>query len=101
MYYVPLSESMATGTRVQIQGIEFGVISVLLYVVYFSSQLLTGWVSMGTRSTLPIKEISLILRNNLAASKVMPDLQLVSDSTATMGVNAVESGISQLVLSPV
>ena len=48
---------------------------------------------MGTRSTIPSKEISLILENDLAASKVMPHLQLVSDPTATMGVNAVESSI--------
>ena len=48
---------------------------------------------MGNRSTLPIKGISIILGNDLAVSKVMPDLQLVSDSTATMGVNVVESGI--------
>ena len=48
----------------------------------------------------PIKEISLILGNDLAGSKVMPDLQRVSNPTATMGVNAVESSIFQLVLSP-
>ena len=41
---LPLSESTATGTRVHIQGIEFGFVSVLLHVVYFSSELLTGWL---------------------------------------------------------
>ena len=41
----------------------------------------------------PIKGISLILGNDLAGSKVMPDLQRVSDPTATMGINAVESSI--------
>ena len=59
----------------------------------FSSELLTGRVTVGTRFTLPIKEISLILGNDLAGSKVMADLQLVSDPTAAMGVNAVESSI--------
>ena len=48
---------------------------------------------VGTKPTLPIKGISLILGNDLAGSKVMPDLQLVSDPTATMGVDAVESSI--------
>ena len=40
----------------------------------FSSELLTGRVTVGTRFTLPIKEISLILGNDLAGSKVMADL---------------------------
>ena len=48
---------------------------------------------MGTRSTIPSKEISLILENDLAGSKMMPDMQLVSDPTATMVVSAVESSI--------
>ena len=90
---LPLSENMATGTRVQIQGIKLGVVSVPLHVVYFSSELLTGQLTVGTTPTLPIKGISLILGNDLAGSKVMPDLQLVSDPTAIMGVNAVESSI--------
>ena len=61
--------------------------------IYLSSELLTGWVTVGTRFTLPIKEISLILGNDLAGSKKMADLQLVSDPTAAMGVNAVECSI--------
>ena len=52
---LPLSKSTAIGTRVQIQGIELEVVSVPLHVVYFSSELLTGRVTMGTRPTLPIK----------------------------------------------
>ena len=90
---LPLSENTATGTRVQIQGIELGVVSVPLHVVCLSSELLTGQVTVGTRPTLPIKGISLILGNDLAGSKVMPDLQLVNNPTAIIGVNVVESSI--------
>ena len=75
----------------QIQRIELGVVSVPLHDVYFSFELLTGRDIVGTRFTLSIKEIPLTLRNNLAGSKV--DLQLVSDYTATMEVNGVESSI--------
>ena len=50
-----------------------------------SSELLTGRDTVGTRPTLPIKGIPLILRNYLAGSNVMPDLQLVSNPTTTMG----------------
>ena len=52
---LPLPKSTATGTRVQIQGIELGVVSVPLHVAYLSSELLTDRVTMGTRPTLPIK----------------------------------------------
>ena len=82
---------MATGSRVQIKRIELGVASVPLHDVYFSFELLTGQDTVGTRFTLSIKKISLTLGNNLAGSKV--DLQLVSDHTATMEVNGVESSI--------
>jgi len=34
---LPLSESTATGTKVQIQGTELGVVSVPLHVIYLSS----------------------------------------------------------------
>ena len=91
---LPLSENTATGTRVQIQGIELGVVSVPLHVVYLSSELLTGQVTVGTRPTLPIKGHHLFWGNDLTGSKVMPDLQLISNPTAIMGVNVVESSPS-------
>ena len=45
-----------------------------LHIVYFSAEL-SGWVTMGTRPTLPINGVTLILANDLAMSKVMPDMQ--------------------------
>ena len=77
--------------------LNLGVVSVPLHVVYLSSELLTGRVTVGNRLTLPIKGISLILGNDLAGSKVMPDLQLVSNPTAIIGVNVV---FFQHMLSP-
>ena len=66
---LPLSESMAIVTRVQIQGIKLRVASVPLHVVYLSPEFLTGRVTVATRLILPIKRISLILENDLAGSK--------------------------------
>jgi len=48
---------------------------------------------VGTRPTLPIKGISLILGDDLAGSKVMPDLQLVSDPELTEEVSVSETSI--------
>ena len=46
---LPLSDGTATGTSVQIQGIELRVMSVPLQVVYLSSELITGTVTVDTR----------------------------------------------------
>ena len=72
----PLSDSTATGTSLQIQGIKLGVMSVPLHVIYLSSDLITGTVTVDTRPILPIKRISLILGNDLASSEVILELQL-------------------------
>ena len=51
-----------------------------LHTIFINSDIVTGMVTVGIRPTLPIKRISLILGNDLAGGKVMPDLQLVEDS---------------------
>ena len=75
---LPLPDSTATGT-VQIQGIELRVVEAPLHVIYLTSDLVNGAVTVGIRPTLPVKGISLILGNDLAGSKVIPDLQVVND----------------------
>ena len=56
-----------------------------MWFTYLTSELLTGQVTEGTRPTLPIKGISLFLGNDLAGSKVIPDLQLISNPIAIVG----------------
>ena len=88
-----LSGCTATGTSVQIQGIKLGVMSVPLHIIYLSSDLITGTVTVGTRPTLPIKGISLILRNDLASSKVILELQLISDPEPMQEMSVSETSI--------
>ena len=40
---------------------------------------MNGTETVGIRPALPVEGISLILGNDLAGSKVMPDLQVVND----------------------
>ena len=82
---LPLSDSTATGT-VQIQGIELRVVKAPLHVIYLNSNLVKGTVTVGIRPTLPVKGVSLILGNDLAGSKVLPDLQLVTHSKWRMNL---------------
>ena len=88
-----LSDSTATGISVQIHGIELGVMSVPLHVIYLSSDLITGTVTVGNRLTLPITGISLTLGNDLASKKVLPELQLISDPELTQESSAPEANI--------
>ena len=88
-----LSDSTATSTSVQIHGIELGVMSVPLHVIYLSSDLITGTVTVGNRLTLPIKGISLTSGNDLVSKKVIPELQLISDPELTQESSAPKANI--------
>ena len=63
--------------------------SVPLQVIYLSSDLITGTVTVGNRLTLPIKGISLTLGNDLASKKVI--LQLISDPELNTGIECSRS----------
>ena len=58
----------------QIQGIELRVVNAPLHVIYLNSYLVNGTETIGIRFTLPVKGVSLILGNDLANNKVLPDL---------------------------
>ena len=76
---LPLSEETATGDQVLIQGVELGIVSVPLHSLHLESELVTGDVIVGLRPTLPMADVSLILGNDLAGKKVMPELLVISD----------------------
>ena len=76
---LPLSEDTATGDQVLIQGVELGIVSVPLHSIHLESELVTGDVVVGLRPTLPMAGVSLILGNDLAGEKVMPELLVISD----------------------
>ena len=54
----------STGESVIGLGIEGGCVNVALHKVNLVSDLVTGSVVVGTRPTLPIKEVSLLLGKN-------------------------------------
>ena len=76
---LPLSETTYTGAHVLIQGVELGVLRVPLHKVSLESDLVSGPVVVGVRPTLSIQGVSLILGNDLAGGKVVPDLQVVNE----------------------
>ena len=70
---LPLSERTSTDESVLLQGVELGVIDVPLHRIYLKSDLITGPVIVGVRPTLPVQGVSLLLGNDLAGGKVVPD----------------------------
>ena len=74
---LPLTENSFTGANVLISGIEMGVLEVPLHEVNIKSSLINGKIVIGTRPSLPVEGISLILGNDLAGERVMVDPRVV------------------------
>ena len=70
---LPLSERTSTDKSVLLQSVELGIIDVPLHRIYLKSDLITGPVIVGVRPTLPVQGVSLLLGNDLAGGKVVPD----------------------------
>ena len=60
---------------------ELGFISVPLHSIYLHSNLITGPVVVGIRSTLPVEGISLILGNDISGNKVTANLVILKPSS--------------------
>ena len=67
---LPFSEKTSSGTSVLIQGVECGFVNVPLHNVYLSSDLVTGLVAVGIRSSLHFNVVHLLLGNDLAGDRL-------------------------------
>ena len=75
---LPLGVSTSTGESAIAQGIEGGCVNIPLHKVNLVSDLVSGSVVVGTRPTLPIKGVSLLLGNDLGDGKVVADPKVTS-----------------------
>ena len=90
---LPLSVSTSTGEGVIAQGIEGGCVNVPLHKVNLVSDLVIGSVVLGTRPTLPIKVVSLLLGNDLAGGKVVADPKVTSKPITLVSTEKLEEVI--------
>ncbi|XP_026112910.1 uncharacterized protein LOC113091546 isoform X1 [Carassius auratus] len=67
---LPLSQETTTGSVALVRGIEMGVMEVPLHRIHLQSELVSGDVVVGVRSSLPVPEVTFILGNDLAGSSV-------------------------------
>ena len=69
---LPFSEKSYSGESVLLQGVECGIVNVPLHYVFLTSDLVSGPVTVGVRSSLPIDGVHFLLRNDLAGGTVIP-----------------------------
>ena len=67
---LPFLSKSFSGSSVLLQGIELGTVRVPLHQIELSSEVVSGPVIVGLRSSLPVKGIDLVLGNDLAGGKV-------------------------------
>ena len=85
---LPLSEQTFVGASVlMIQGVGLDVINIPLHQIFLKSELVSRPVIVGTRHTLPVDGISLILGNDLAGGRVQPDPHVVKNHNNLLSTN--------------
>ena len=89
-----LGVSTSTGESVIAQGIQGGYVNAPLHKVNLVSDLVTGFVVMVTRPTLPIKGVSLLLGNDLAGGKVVADPKVTSRPITLISTKKFRRGYS-------
>lgn len=80
---LPLHEE-DSDSKALISGIEGGIVSVSLHCINLNSDLVSGPVTVGVRSSLPFKDVQLLLGNDLAGDKVMVN-PIVTDKPSLNG----------------
>ena len=78
------SEKSYSGKSVLLQGVECGIANVPLHHVFLTSDLVSGFVTVGVRSSLPIDGVHFLLGNDLAGEKVIPS-PVVTDKPKIQG----------------
>ena len=89
----PLGVSTSTGESVIAQGIGGGSVNVHLHKVNLVSDLVIGSVFVGTRPTLPIKGVSLLLEKDLVGGKVVADPKVTSKPITLVSTEKLEEVI--------
>ncbi|XP_043094185.1 uncharacterized protein LOC122344704 [Puntigrus tetrazona] len=80
---LPFSKESGLDSSILVQGISMEVIKVPLHRVHLQSELVTGFVDVGVRPTLPVPGIEFILGNDLAGGRVLPVLEVLDNPVIT------------------
>ena len=70
---LPFSQQSSVDADVLVEGVDLQYINVPLHNVNLKSDIVSGPVTVGIRPSFPVKGISMLLGNDLAGTKVVPD----------------------------
>ena len=84
---LPDFEDCSLGQSVLIQGLS-GCIAVPLARVYLSTDLASGYFTVGVQDSLPVKGVSFLLGNDIAGNRVVPDLIVASSTSSSNNMAA-------------
>lgn len=90
------SDNSYTGAGVFFQGFELGFVHIPLHRICLKSNLISCTVNMGLRPILPVKGVSILLGNDLAEERVVPDPIVVEKHHCTIETN-VETQVTGIV----
>ena len=92
----PFSEKTSSGTSVLIQDVECGTVNIPLHHVNLSSDLVTGLVLIGIKSSLPFNGVHLLLGNDLAGDKVVVNPLVTNTPNISQTEDPIEQEIPDL-----
>jgi hypothetical protein len=93
---LPLSEESSSSESVLVQGVECGFVNVPLHCVNLASDLVSGPVTVGAVTSLPIEGVHLLLGNDLAGDKVVVNPLVTDKPCLDQKVDPVETEIPDL-----
>ena len=73
---LPFSEKSSIGASALISGVG-GIVSVPLHKICLQSDLVSGPVTVGVKPSLPVEGVSMLLGNDSAGRKVVPEVHVV------------------------
>ena len=76
---LPFSEKSFCGSDALVLGVEMNSLRAPLHSVFLRSPLVSGLVQVGTRASLPVGGVAMILGNDLAGEKVFPTPEVVDN----------------------
>ena len=97
-YVLSFPEKSYSGASVLPQGVKCGIVNVPLLHVFLTSDLVSGPVTVGVRTSLPIDGVHFLLGNDLAGGKVAPNPAVTDKPKIEEVIDPILEGIPDLYL---
>uniref|UniRef100_A0A8P4KNJ7 Gypsy retrotransposon integrase-like protein 1 n=1 Tax=Dicentrarchus labrax TaxID=13489 RepID=A0A8P4KNJ7_DICLA len=79
---LPFSSASFCGSDALVLGVKMSTVRAPLHTVFLRSPLISGPMSFGLRTRLPVRGVAMILGNDLAGKKVFPTPEVIENPVA-------------------